>query len=153
MAGSLVHTRNLLALGVVAALLLFALTSTTAEARQGPGGNSAAAQLCQDEWPTLLTSDGKSFKNAGQCTSYAAKGGQFATPPLDPEADRQAFCTELGGVLTTEERQGNTVWICQGIGELPPEDQVDDSRFCTGLITTEVRQGQLVLVCTPTPNT
>jgi hypothetical protein len=40
------------------------------------GGNSAAAHACQrNGYTQWTTSDGIPFKNAGQCTSYAARGG------------------------------------------------------------------------------
>lgn len=43
------------------------------------GGNSDAAHLCkQGGYQDLFRSDGTGFKNAGDCTSYAAQGGTLA---------------------------------------------------------------------------
>src|SRR5215208_7407829 len=42
------------------------------------GGNSENAKLCQqDGWQQLVRNDGTSFKNTGDCVSYAARGGTF----------------------------------------------------------------------------
>jgi len=42
------------------------------------GGNSAAAQLCQDGgYQELVRTDGTGFRNVGECVSYAAHGGTF----------------------------------------------------------------------------
>jgi hypothetical protein len=44
------------------------------------GGNSSAAHACQQGgYATLFGSDGTGFKNAGECTSYAAHGGTLST--------------------------------------------------------------------------
>lgn len=60
----------ILGLGLFASLALMAGPSWAAE-----GGNSANAELCQQELGVLVAQDGGSFKNEGACTSYAAKGG------------------------------------------------------------------------------
>lgn len=111
-------------------------------------------KLCQQEWQTLLTSDGKGFKNIGKCVSYAAKGGEFATPeppePPNPYEDALAFCAAFGGTVTTELRNGIEVLICTPPSEdvLPPES--DWGEFCTeDVFTTEQRNGVTVLICTP----
>ena len=51
------------------------------------GGNSANAALCEPGGyaGVLLAQDGSAFKNAGKCTSYAAKGGQ----PWDSPRSRE----------------------------------------------------------------
>jgi hypothetical protein len=61
-------------LGVLASLALMAAPSWAAK-----GGNSANAALCEPGGfaGELFAQDGSSFKNAGKCTSYAAKGGQL----------------------------------------------------------------------------
>jgi hypothetical protein len=62
-----------LALTVVVAL---AVGSSVALAG---GGNSANAQACQKGgWKNLQSADGGTFANAGDCTSYAARGGQLS---------------------------------------------------------------------------
>ncbi len=43
-------------------------------------GNSAAAHACQQGgYLSLVGADGTTFKNSGECTSYIANGGTFAT--------------------------------------------------------------------------
>ena len=52
--------------------------STTAQA--APSGNRVAAHACQrDGYKSAVGSSG-GFTNAGDCTSYAAAGGEFVTP-------------------------------------------------------------------------
>ena len=44
--------------------------------------NAENAKLCQQGgWESLYSSTGASFKNAGDCVSYAAAGGQFFSVP------------------------------------------------------------------------
>lgn len=45
------------------------------------GGNSDNAKACQTGWQNLVRQDGTSFKNSGDCVSYAAKGGLLSTKP------------------------------------------------------------------------
>jgi uncharacterized repeat protein (TIGR01451 family) len=69
------------ACGVVLAMLVVAGAAVPA----GPG-NSPNSQMCQqDGWKSLTTSTGQPFSNAGDCTSYAAHGGQLisTTAPAD----------------------------------------------------------------------
>lgn len=63
---------------VVVMMLGLALVGPMAAAAQN-GGNSAAAKACQQGgYAGLVRSeDGSRFKNAGDCTSYAARGGSF----------------------------------------------------------------------------
>jgi hypothetical protein len=59
----------------ISVVVLLALMSTGA-ALAAPGGNSAAAHACQKGGHTEFTrADGTTFRNAGECTSYAARGG------------------------------------------------------------------------------
>lgn len=47
-----------------------------------PGGNSANAAKChQGGYLDYTDANGNPFKNAGQCTSYAARGGQLVPVP------------------------------------------------------------------------
>jgi hypothetical protein len=58
---------------VVLAGLVLGIGAATA---LGGGGNSADAQLCQQNgWMNLLRSDGTTFSNTGDCVSYGAHGG------------------------------------------------------------------------------
>jgi hypothetical protein len=73
--GSMGARAALVAAGVLVSVALMAAPSWAAK-----GGNSANAKLCETGgYPgVLLAQDGSSFKNEGQCTKYAAKGGQLA---------------------------------------------------------------------------
>jgi len=56
------------------------VASSTAQAAPPPSVQNA--KLClHDGWKTLKTSDGRSFRNVGQCVIYALLGGHFSTPP------------------------------------------------------------------------
>jgi hypothetical protein len=72
---------------VVGLGVLASLAFTTAPSWAG-GGNSANAKLCEEGgYPgALLAQDGGAFKNAGQCTSYGAQGGQIAGVDVATEA-------------------------------------------------------------------
>jgi hypothetical protein len=60
---------------LVLVVLLMLLVSSAA-ALAAPGGNSAAAHACRQGGFTNVTrDDGTTFRNAGACTSYAARGG------------------------------------------------------------------------------
>ena len=90
-------------------LALFVAVSLTvvvgpAIAKPKPGGNSKAAHPCQHGgWKHLVRADGRSFKNAGQCVSYAAHGGT-------PKTLAQLVCESVGGVFAPG--SGNTLWYC-----------------------------------------
>jgi hypothetical protein len=66
------------------------------------GGDSANAKLCESGgYPgVLLAQDASTFKDAGKCTSYAAKDGQLvgidavAEPPA--EGSFEETCTGFG---------------------------------------------------------
>jgi hypothetical protein len=63
--------RVLILFGVCAVLLGFLVSPVVA----APGGNAAQAAQCQDGgYLTYTRADGTPFKNAGQCTAYAAQG-------------------------------------------------------------------------------
>ena len=55
-----------------------------------PGGNAANAAKCEEGgYLDYTDAQGNPFKNEGQCTSYAARGGQLVPVPdisLDPAA-------------------------------------------------------------------
>src|SRR6185437_17096000 len=61
----------------IAVVLAAALVAVTGAAGAKPG-NSLNAHLCQkDGWTTLYTRSGQLFSDGGDCTSYAAHGGQL----------------------------------------------------------------------------
>lgn len=64
----------------LAGLLALAVVTAVAPAVAADGGNSSAAHACQKEgYKSLFRADGTAFKNTGECVSYAARGGSFAT--------------------------------------------------------------------------
>jgi len=80
------RVRRYAAIVVVACTVLVAgLGAGTAQA--APRDNVANARLCLNGgWKTLTTSNGRHFRNVGQCVIYALFGGQFGstTPPATP---------------------------------------------------------------------
>ena len=71
------------------ATVLVALTTGTALAG---GGNSAAAHACQKGgYLALVGSGGETFRNAGECVSFAARGGTFATGIIVPAGTTVTF--------------------------------------------------------------
>ena len=64
---------------VACSMLLTGLVAGSAQAAPPP--NLVNARLCLNNgWRTLTTSDGRHFRNVGQCVWYALFGGQFGTP-------------------------------------------------------------------------
>lgn len=71
-------------LAFTAALGVTALGPAAAAADPGVG-NSGAAHACQQGgYLSLVGAGGQTFANAGQCTSFAAHGGRFATGIVIP---------------------------------------------------------------------
>lgn len=70
---------------LVAACLAVAGVGGTGLSTPGPalaasGGNADAAHACQQTgYLSLFRADGTGFQNAGECTAYAARGGQFSS--------------------------------------------------------------------------
>jgi hypothetical protein len=81
-----------LGLGLVLPLLTSAPISHAA-------GNSDAAHMCQNGgYLTLEGSDGTAFKNAGQCTSFAASGGIIVGIPACSVVPGTSGCQTLTNV-------------------------------------------------------
>jgi hypothetical protein len=90
---------------VVALCATFAV-SLGASTASADSGNSENAKACQKGgWEDLRRSDGTSFKNAGECVAYAARGGA-----LEPDFAGRAVCEALG--FTFSLGTGNTIWRC-----------------------------------------
>ena len=65
-------------IGVLAAGFAVAMLLAVPAALGTQTGNSIGAKACQkDGWMSLYTRSGDAFANGGQCTSYAAHGGQL----------------------------------------------------------------------------
>lgn len=94
------------------ATMLVALSAGTAFAG---GGNSAAAHACQQGgYLGLVGSGGETFRNTGECVSFAAHDGTFATGIIVPAGATVTFddptfsaCNELSWGYTTT-GSGNT---------------------------------------------
>lgn len=90
---------RLIRLAMLAAMLV-AVSAGTAVAG---GGNSAAAHACQQGgYLALVGSGGETFRNTGECVSFAARGGTFATGIIVPAGATVTFddptlsaCNEL----------------------------------------------------------
>jgi hypothetical protein len=74
--------RTLMVAMLVSAGLLAAIPQV-ASAHQG--ASDAAHQCQKDGWQALIRTNGTSFANQGECVSYAAQDGAFATPAIDIE--------------------------------------------------------------------
>lgn len=63
----------------------FAVAAAPAGLSFSSQGNSDAAKACQkDGYKNWRRQDGSSFKNAGECTSYVARGGTLKSPGAPP---------------------------------------------------------------------
>ena len=82
------------------------------------GGNSASAHACQKGgWANLQGADGTLFKNAGDCTSYAAQGGTLVPIPRLPVI--------ISFTLQGFDSQGNAILLpvfTGGTGEVRPAE-------------------------------
>jgi hypothetical protein len=90
---------------LVLVVLLMLLVSSAA-ALAAPGGNSAAAHACRQGGFTNVTrDDGTTFRNAGECTSHAARGGTLkplGTPArlwIEVDTDTMEFLLLGEGLL------------------------------------------------------
>lgn len=80
--------------------------SLGASTASADSGNSENAKACQKGgWEDLRRSDGTSFKNAGECVAYAARGGT-----LEPDFAGRAVCEALGFTFTPG--TGAMLWAC-----------------------------------------
>ena len=68
---------------VTLALMLAAAMALSGVAQAAPSGNAANAHKCAEGGYLNYTgAQGNPFKNAGQCTRYAARGGQLVPVPV-----------------------------------------------------------------------
>ena len=73
-------------------VLAASLSMMTATAALANGGNSAAAHACQQGgYLALVGEGGETFKNTGDCVSFAAHGGKFATGIIVPKGHTVTF--------------------------------------------------------------
>ena len=75
-----------------AVVLMLFVVSPSAAAQDG--GNSDAAHLCQKGgYADLVGTNGETFENTGQCVSFAAQGGAFATGIVVPVGQMVTFAS------------------------------------------------------------
>jgi hypothetical protein len=119
---------------LMACCAALALTVGVATATAG-GGNSEAAKACQKGgWQNFIRSeDGSSFKNQGDCVSYAAKGGT-----LTPKTAQQRDCESFGGEFVAGPASESVLWSCRWSN--------------TGLADYEPKKDTLQADCFATPN-
>src|SRR5262249_46050369 len=87
-----------------------ALTVGVATATAG-GGNSANAQACQKGgWKNWVTADHTSFKNEGDCVSYAAQGGTLTKTQSQIDCENAGGTFNVGG-LSPE--NAPLAWSCR----------------------------------------
>ena len=83
-------------IGLSVAVLLAVTAGTTLAG----GGNSAAAHACKDGgYVDLVGSGGETFRNTGECVSFAARGGTFMTTPPPPTG----IVVPAGGTVTFDD--------------------------------------------------
>ena len=70
--------KRIIMLVTVAAMMAAAMALSGVAAWAAPGGNAANAAKCEEGgYLDYTDANGNPFKNEGQCTRYAAKGGQL----------------------------------------------------------------------------
>jgi len=87
---------------VFTALLVLAGSAGLATPAAAQEGNNAASSACkQGGWQTLTDANGSTFKNQGQCVSYAVQGGELV--PVEenlPSVEIHAGTTKFDGYIT-----------------------------------------------------
>ena len=75
--------KRILLLTTLAAMMAAAMALSGVAAWAAPGGNAANAAKCEEGgYLDYTDAQGNPFKNEGQCTSYAARGGQLVPVPV-----------------------------------------------------------------------
>ena len=91
--GKVRHMRTKMVLACFALLLTVGVSTSAAAS-----GNSGNAAQCQHGgWQSLTASNGVAFRNTGDCVSYAAQGGAFASA-----TESQRDCESFGGTFSTD---------------------------------------------------
>jgi hypothetical protein len=74
-----------------------------------PGGNAANAHKCEEGgYLDYTDANGDPFKNEGQCTSYAARGGQLVPVPTTPDISINQETSTISGTGFTPNSQFTT---------------------------------------------
>ncbi len=67
-----------------------------------PGGNAANAAKCEEGgYLDYTDANGNPFKNEGQCSSYAARGGQLVPVPTGPDISLNMTDARIGTISGT----------------------------------------------------
>jgi len=120
------------------------LVGIASPAGAAAGGNSANAQACQNNgWKTLFRADGTAFKNTGDCVSYAAHGGVFASQCYDSTFGSNLDFRLVAPINTAQNtaRYGSTDGTCSGavnrfITNVSAADQAAANAECQALVGT-----------------
>jgi hypothetical protein len=107
-------------------LMLFSLSATLPVAASGQG-NSESARSCQGEgFLDYTDADGNPFKNAGQCTRFAAQGNTLVpvmvTDPdegTDPDGGTDPVGSAYLSLVATQSREDGGTFTYRGAGLLP----------------------------------
>src|SRR5215217_4109175 len=105
-----------------------------------PGGNAANAHKCEEGgYLDYTDAQGNPFKNEGQCTSYAARGGQLV--PTGPHLSLDLSAGTISGTGFVPNR--NFSFITFGLstdatGAFTTGDLREDLTFCPTESTTSV---------------
>src|SRR5215207_72190 len=74
-----------------------------------PAGNAANAAKCEEGgYLDYTDANGDPFKNEGQCTSYAARGGQLVPVPTTPDISINQETSTISGTGFTPNSQFTT---------------------------------------------
>jgi hypothetical protein len=117
------------------ALLTLSAGVATASARDGNGGNSANAKLCQmNGWQHVFRADGTRFASQEDCVSYGAHGGTILTSP--PANQSQLDCEANGGQFSTTNDPfggpGVFMWSCSGYSQATAGNTIAEDCFDDG---------------------
>ena len=86
---------------IVAGAIAVVAPAAAANADPSPG-NSGAAHACQQGgYLSLVGADGTTFRNVGECVSFAAHGGQFATGIIIPAGETATLTNASFGDFAT----------------------------------------------------
>jgi hypothetical protein len=119
------------------AVLGFVLTvSWQAEAKPSVGNNKHNVKACKGTgYLSLYRQDGTGFTNAGECTSYAAKGGVLATATPGPTPTRNVIVFISAISSCNSSGEGGRAFFVNSSGFAPSEQL----RYVfTGVVSYEI---------------
>jgi|SRR5215213_5961894 len=130
--------KRILLLTTLAAMMAAAMALSGVAAWAAPGGNAANAAKCEEGgYLDYTDANGNPFKNEGQCTSYAARGGQLvAVPVLTPDITITYQGFDTGTISGTGFTPNSQITVTRTYLPGGPTFTVDDiSTDATGAFT------------------